>query len=653
VDAKNREDSDEWWKPILQKLKDHDVILVNAAGNGWWNKDTQKGAHIDAKWSSPAGLEAEYDSLIIVANSQQDARLNDSSNFGKCVTAAAPGTNIYSTVLTGDGSYGQKTGTSMASPFVTGLVALVYSADLQAHPDKKEPTLKPTDVKKLIREGAEARKHSLDGGNFYIVDAAESVRKAGNVHVETEDTATCIVMDVSASMSTPASGHLSGSKLDAAQEAAKKLLGAVNADANAHGVTHQFAAIEFSSTAAVVHQLGDDLTAVQKSISALVPEFNTNMSAGLDLGLQQLGGVSDARKFFILLSDGMPNEGITGDELLNLSRQDNPVAQAAAAGVKIYTVGFGNRAATGTILGPDDGGVDEKLLQGIADATGGSYYYADESFKLQNAYLLIHHQTMGNVLKTYGGTVAQSESKELGTQTIGANTAEIYATCNFPGSQVDLLLDDPAGRAVGADYPGARIVTGCPMSVFVSRPKAGEWKCAVKGTKCPKGPEPFEVVISSRESKEMPPPAAPTGGGGGAMPDNSEQVYLLLTIAGCGLMLALITAVALKRRPARAQVILPPPWMMTIREPGTASRTATIRAAAMRVGRGPGNQLQLADPQVSGAHLQIQRVPQGFLVRDLGSHNGVWVGPRRVIEPVVVPPGTSVRLGNTTLTLNA
>jgi hypothetical protein len=166
-------------------------------------------------------------------------------------------------------------------------------------------------------------------------------------------------------------------------------------------------------------------------------------------------------------------------------------------------------------------------------------------------------------------------------------------------------------------------------------------------------------AVAEHEKEMTAPPAvlSPaieiTGGGGGTMPDNSGQVYLLLAVAGCGLMLALITAVTLKRRPPHAEAVLPPPWMVTIREPGTASRAATIRATAVRVGRGPGNQLQLADPQVSGAHLQIQRGPQGFLVRDLGSNNGVWVGPRRVIEPVVVPPGTSIRLGNTTLTLNS
>ncbi len=71
---------------------------------------------------------AAYDNVIAVASSNQTDQKSDFSNYGNWITVTAPGTSIMSTVI--NGSYWYNSGTSMASPLVTGLLGLVWSANL-------------------------------------------------------------------------------------------------------------------------------------------------------------------------------------------------------------------------------------------------------------------------------------------------------------------------------------------------------------------------------------------------------------------------------------------------------------------------------------------------------------------------------------------
>jgi len=70
-------------------------------------------------------------------------------------------------------------------------------------------------------------------------------------------------------------------------------------------------------------------------------------------------------------------------------------------------------------------------------------------------------------------------------------------------------------------------------------------------------------------------------------------------------------------------------------------------------GRAPAADLALADPEVSGEHLEIALEPGGRVrIRDLGSKNGVFVNGSRAWDRIVQPED-SVRLGTTVLRLRA
>src|SRR5436190_10081031 len=66
------------------------------------------------------------------------------------------------------------------------------------------------------------------------------------------------------------------------------------------------------------------------------------------------------------------------------------------------------------------------------------------------------------------------------------------------------------------------------------------------------------------------------------------------------------------------------------------------------VGTARDNALAVADFTVSRYHLDVSVRPGGILISDLGSTNGTYIGAVR-IERAIVPPGTLVKLGGTTI----
>ncbi|HJR97329.1 MAG TPA: S8 family peptidase [Actinomycetota bacterium] len=135
----------QWGKAERKALKyaiGKGSLIVAAAGNESRNNDT-----IDYSPGFPAGpsYPASYDlpGLISVAASTQTEGYAGFSNVGRySVDLAAPGMNILSTVP--NDTYATFNGTSMSSPFVTGLAGLLRSAN---------PSMTPVQMKNAILNG--------------------------------------------------------------------------------------------------------------------------------------------------------------------------------------------------------------------------------------------------------------------------------------------------------------------------------------------------------------------------------------------------------------------------------------------------------------------------------------------------------------------
>lgn len=162
-----------WAASLINQWADNiteDFIIVQAAGN---NSVDSRRAGFCASVTDSRALEH----IIIVAAAEKPSyngsyKLTYFSNYGAGVTVAAPGSNVFSSIISGgyDGDYGKMSGTSMAAPIVTGVAAMVWSVN---------PSLTAGQVKQIIVDTATTPVSGYyDSRTYRMVDALAAVEEA-------------------------------------------------------------------------------------------------------------------------------------------------------------------------------------------------------------------------------------------------------------------------------------------------------------------------------------------------------------------------------------------------------------------------------------------------------------------------------------------
>ncbi len=165
-------------------------------------------------------------------------------------------------------------------------------------------------------------------------------------------------------------------------EEAEKLAGAKNA---ARAFVAQMrpgdrtAIVSFSDIPVLLQPFTDDQEALRRAIGPIRPDGSTALYDGLAMGLRQLE-LAPGRRSMIVLTDGRDRISLAEPRQASGITLDQAIGTAVAAGIPILAIGLGEPST------PGRDGIDQAILQRIANETGGTYMHAPMANTLADMY---------------------------------------------------------------------------------------------------------------------------------------------------------------------------------------------------------------------------------------------------------------------------
>ncbi len=234
-----------------------------------------------------------------------------------------------------------------------------------------------------------------------LVLALGAARPQLSVPVAADGTSIILAMDVSSSMCAT---DVDPNRLSVAQDAALDFV-----DSQPSGT--RIGLVTFAGTAGLLVPPTDDVDQLEEAIEGFTVSRGTAIGsailtsldaiaeidpsvAGTGVDLEADSETSYVPHVIVVLTDGASTQGVD---------PATAAEQAAARGVRVFTIGFGTTTpaasvcsstqAGGNLLGGGGGGggagsplvFDEESLTEVADATGGTYYQAENADELGDA----------------------------------------------------------------------------------------------------------------------------------------------------------------------------------------------------------------------------------------------------------------------------
>lgn len=224
-------------------------------------------------------------------------------------------------------------GTSMSAPIVTGVCALVWSA---------KPDLSAEQVKNIVCENNNVtiRSKNEKDKSYPMVNAKLSVEAALKYKTESSDTKQTDIPTEAGIFNgmtsgernivlvLDTSGSMSGDPMTQTRKAAKNFASTILKEDASIGV------VTYSENAEKISDFSSDETHLTDIVEDIDSDGGTNMEAGLAEAKAMLDNSNAKKKIIVLMSDGEPNEGKQGEELINYAEQ------IKNDGILVYTLGF-------------------------------------------------------------------------------------------------------------------------------------------------------------------------------------------------------------------------------------------------------------------------------------------------------------------------
>ncbi|MGD0087591.1 MAG: VWA domain-containing protein [Verrucomicrobiota bacterium] len=215
---------------------------------------------------------------------------------------------------------------------------------------------------------------------LFIVALAQPRLAKSTTEVKASGIDIVVALDLSGSMNTP-DYEVNGqriSRFNLAKSVLEKFVGERPDD--------RLGLVVFAARAFLASPLTLDHDYLLDNIDRLeIGTINSDATAigdGLVTALNQLRDLQAKSKIIVLMTDGANNSG---------QIDPNTAAQAAAAlGVKVFTVGLGNREQVEAMGLPPGFLPDDDALRQISQTTGGTFYRAENSEKLRQIYAEIN-----------------------------------------------------------------------------------------------------------------------------------------------------------------------------------------------------------------------------------------------------------------------
>lgn len=320
--------------------------------------------------------------------------------------------------------------------------------------------------------------------------------------------AMALIIDSSGSMTT---SDPDGRRRDAALEYVRMV----------EGLGDEAGIVDFDGSARVaspVVPVAGNFGALEDAIGSINSSGSTDLGAGLDAGCAalQVPNVAAERRAAIFLTDG---EGDYSDN----------AACFGDRGWKVFTIGLGDDA-------------DATLLQQIAVETEGQYLQLDESTNLVCEFLQMRALVVDAPVKGCEQTATIDPNGTYETvETVAAFTAQVTFTNTWLGSDIEMTVVSPSGKAYARDVVSDDLVVGVGAAfetLTIANPAPGDWAVTLFGADIPVGGEPF--TLSSVAIPAVLQPTAPlvparvleTRSGAGAATIDDEFVGIGRAAAG-------------------------------------------------------------------------------------------------------------------------